>query len=95
MTWTIIFYVSVFQKRIDGSEDFYRGWNDYVNGFGKLDGEFWLGEKFTSILDVTRIKRNAKTSYGWNAAAELIKLRHLSLRVIFICFIQGLKCFIN
>ncbi|CAK8687757.1 unnamed protein product [Clavelina lepadiformis] len=33
----------VFQKRIDGSEDFYRGWNDYVNGFGKLDGEFWLG----------------------------------------------------
>jgi len=29
---------------MDGSEDFFRGWNDYVNGFGKLDGEFWLGK---------------------------------------------------
>ncbi|KFB52558.1 AGAP010775-PA-like protein [Anopheles sinensis] len=33
----------VFQHRFNGEEDFYRNWVDYRDGFGSLDGEFWLG----------------------------------------------------
>jgi len=35
--WTVL------QKRFDGSEDFYRERNDYINGFGRKDSEYWLG----------------------------------------------------
>ncbi|XP_077972599.1 uncharacterized protein LOC120339625 [Styela clava] len=34
---------TVFQRRLDGTESFDRGWEEYAGGFGRKTGEFWLG----------------------------------------------------
>ena len=49
------------KKRLDGSVDFYRGLSDYKQGFGNLNGEFWLG--LDKIHRLTKLVRNTLRIY--------------------------------
>jgi len=46
--WTVI------QRRVDGSQSFARGWDDYAMGFGDAMGDYWLGNEYIHRLTATR-----------------------------------------
>lgn len=83
--WTVI------QRRIDGSENFYRDWNDYKHGFGKKSNEFFMGleklhqltssqphELLIVLEDFDNAKRYAKyDQFEIGSEAEQYKLKTL------------------
>ncbi|XP_054483055.1 microfibril-associated glycoprotein 4-like [Anoplopoma fimbria] len=46
---------TVFQRRMDGSVNFYRPWDQYKFGFGSAAGEYWLG--LETLFHLTLRKR--------------------------------------
>ncbi|XP_052402978.1 microfibril-associated glycoprotein 4-like [Carassius gibelio] len=47
--WTVI------QRRMDGSVNFYRPWDQYKRGFGNVESEYWLG-----LENMNQLTRNRK-----------------------------------
>ena len=52
------------QKRMDGSVDFHRTWNEYKQGFGNLVGEFWLGLDKINRLTRNKTKNKLRVDLG-------------------------------
>ena len=64
---------TVFQRRQDGSVDFYRGWNDYKSGFGQLTAEFWLGNDKIHRLTAARASSLRVELEDWNGVRVYAK----------------------
>ena len=64
---------TVFQRRQDGSVDFYRGWNDYKAGFGQLTAEFWLGNDKIHRLTGSRPSSLRVELEDWNGGKAYAK----------------------
>ena len=64
---------TVFQRRQDGSVDFYRGWNDYKSGFGQPTAEFWLGNDKIHRLTVSRASSLRVELEDWNGVRVYAK----------------------
>lgn len=54
----------VFQKRLDGSVDFNRTWDDYKHGFGNFIGELWLGLDKINRLTANKTKNMLRVDLG-------------------------------
>ena len=64
---------TAFQRRQDGSVDFYRGWNDYKSGFGQLTAEFWLGNDKIHRLTAARPSTLRVELEDWGGAKAYAK----------------------
>ena len=64
---------TVFQRREDGSVDFYRDWNDYKSGFGQLTTEFWLGNDNIHRLTAVRPCSLRVELEDWNGVRAYAK----------------------
>ena len=64
---------TVFQRRQNGSEDFYRGWNDCKAGFGQLTAEFWLGNDKIHRLTASRPSSLRVELEDWNGVKAYAK----------------------
>ena len=72
--WTVI------QRRFNGSVDFYRDWQDYVDGFGDPHGEYWAGLELIHLLTKTG---------AWELRVDLEDFSHTTVYAHYASFKVG------
>ncbi|XP_075948123.1 microfibril-associated glycoprotein 4-like [Anarhichas minor] len=58
---------TVFQRRIDGTENFFRPWKNYKTGFGNVAGEYWLGLENLFLLTMRKKNELRVDMEDWEA----------------------------
>ncbi|KAK3708278.1 hypothetical protein QZH41_017644, partial [Actinostola sp. cb2023] len=70
---------TVFQRRQDGSVDFYRDWQQYKTGFGNVNDEFWLGNDYIHRL-TARTASSLRVDVGdWGGTRKYAKYVNFSI----------------
>ncbi|XP_031551626.1 ficolin-2-like, partial [Actinia tenebrosa] len=70
---------TVFQRRKDGSVDFYLGWQHYKTGFGNPIGEFWLGNDYIHRLTARTPSTLRVDLEDWSAVKYFAKYGSFSV----------------
>ncbi|CAL4220729.1 unnamed protein product, partial [Meganyctiphanes norvegica] len=60
--WTVI------QKRYDGTEDFYRSWSEYADGFGSIAQEHHLGNEVIAAITGQSVNELRVDLEAWDGA---------------------------
>ncbi|KFB49728.1 hypothetical protein ZHAS_00018381 [Anopheles sinensis] len=69
----------VFQYRYNGKVDFYRSWAEYRDGFGTLDGEFWMGLKYLHQLTSAQKHELIVEMKDYNGSSAYAKYDHFEV----------------
>ena len=56
---SFLFTHQVFQKRFKMDVDFNRNWIEYKQGFGDINGDFWLGEILSLVWIIKSFSNSA------------------------------------
>lgn len=70
---------TLFQRRQDGSVNFYRDWNEYKSGFGRLSAEFWLGNDKIHRLTTSRLSTLRVDLEDWSGVKAHAKYSKFSI----------------
>lgn len=73
--WTVV------QRRLNGSVNFSRPWDDYVQGFGDPTGDYWIGLEHLHVL-TTRGCKLMITMQDYNGANASIVYASITVRSV-------------
>lgn len=62
--WTVV------QRRMDGSQNFFRNWTEYKMGFGQLHREHWLGNDNIYLLTAQTFLKGSEVRFDMMAKGE-------------------------